>query len=138
MRRTGEENPITTDGMISIPVLPVADIYQAADWYEKALELKTVYLHEGDKDEATNYAVLQRDGFVLHLILDEPPPYEHAWTRAGTGYLYLAVRDVDQVFSEVEARDVEIARGLQTENWGARGFNLTDPSGNAIHIEQHR
>ncbi len=31
---------------------------------------------------------------------------------------------------------VEITRDLREENWGARGFNLKDPSGNEIHIEQ--
>lgn len=118
-------------------VLPVHDIPTATAWYEKALGFETVYLHEGrDASEVTNYAILRRDGLDVHLILDEPPPDQAAWTKAGTGYLYLIVRDVDAVFAEVKATGVAIARGLATDNWGARGFNLTDPSGNAIHVEQ--
>jgi uncharacterized glyoxalase superfamily protein PhnB len=120
----------------TILVLPVADIEKSTEWYKHALGFKTVYLHEGDhEDEATNYAILERDNAQVHLILDEPP-HDLAWTKAGTGYLYLIVRNVDEVFDEVKSRGVEITRGLQTENWGARGFNLLDPSGNAIHIEQ--
>jgi len=101
----------------AITVLPVSNIADAAEWYRKALGIETVYLHESDNE-------------------DEPPPHEQPWTKAGTGYLYLLVRDVDAVSAEVCASGVSITRGLQTENWGARGFNLTDPSGNAIHVEQ--
>lgn len=121
----------------TITVLPVSDIIASVRWYEGSLGLETVYLHEGTTaDEATNYAVLVRDGIEIHLILDEPPPYETSWTKAGTGYLYLKVQDVEAMYREVCGKRVPIARVLQTENWGARGFNLADPSGNAIHIEQ--
>ena len=120
-------------------VLPVSEIRQSTEWYEASLGLETVYLHESEHEgEETNYAVMVRDGVQVHLILDEPPPHNAPWTKAGTGYLSLKVRDVDAMFDEVRSRDVEITRGLQTENWGARGFNLTDPSGNAIHIEQEQ
>ena len=121
----------------AITVLPVDDIYKASAWYEKALGLKTVYLHEGKDDgEVTNYAVMVRDGIHVHLILDEPPPHNAPWTKSGTGYLYIKVEDVDAIYLEVKAAGIDITRDLETENWGARGFNLTDPSGNAVHIEQ--
>jgi uncharacterized glyoxalase superfamily protein PhnB len=121
----------------TITVLPVRDIAEAVRWYEMSLGMETVYLHEGaTEDEATNYAVLSRDGVEVHCILDEPPPHEMAWTKAGTGYLYLKVQDVDAFCQEVLGREVPIARELQTENWGARGLNLADPIGNHIHIEQ--
>ena len=123
----------------TVTVLPVSDIVQSAAWYRLALGFETVYLHEGvDPGEVTNYAVLRRDDLFVHLILDEPPPCRQEWTVAGRGYLYLIVRDVDAVFEEVRLRGVSIARGLETENWGARGFNLTDPSGSAILVEQER
>ena len=122
----------------AITVLPVDDIYKASEWYEKTLGLRTVYLHEGkDPGEVTNYAVMVREGIHVHLILDEPPPYDPPWTKSGTGYLYLKVENVDAMYSEVEATGVEFTRGIEKENWGARGFNLTDPSGNAVHIEQN-
>ena len=127
----------------TILVLPVHNIEESVGWYCATLGFETRYVHEGedededeDEDEAANYAILQRESADLHLILDEPPPYEQPWTQAGTGYLYLIVRDVDAVYDELKSRGAKITRGLQTENWGARGFNLADPSGNAIHIEQ--
>ena len=121
----------------AITVLPVKDIAESTRWYEDSLGLRTCYLHEGStEDEATNYAILARDGLEVHLVLDEPPPYGTSWTKAGTGYLYLKVQDIDSMYEEVCSRHVPVAGPLQTENWGARGFNLTDPSGNSIHIEQ--
>lgn len=118
-------------------MLPVDNISRTTEWYGRVLGFETVYLHEGTKaGEVTNYAITVRDGVPVHLLLDEPPPHERPWTKAGTGYLYLQVRNVDEVFAQVVASGAQVTRGLQTENWGARGFNLADPSGNAIHIEQ--
>jgi uncharacterized glyoxalase superfamily protein PhnB len=120
----------------TITVMPVKNIADAVRWYQKALGFEAIYLHEGDDEtEETNYAVLERGNLHVHLILDEPPPHRRPWTIAGTGYLYLVVRDVEQVFAEVRSSGVEIARGLETEIWGARGFNLLDSSGNSIHVE---
>ena len=121
----------------TITVLPVNDINESLQWFKTALGMEAVYRHEGAHEgEATNYAVMARDGVQVHLILDEPPPYASPWTKAGVGYLYLKVRDVDAMYEATVSKGVAITRALQTENWGARGFNLTDPSGNAIHIEQ--
>lgn len=121
----------------TVTVLPVRDIAESTAWYEQALAFETVYLHEGDESgEATNYAILRRGAVTMHLILDEPPPHRRAWTQAGTGYLYIIVGDVAAVYGELQSRKVEISRPLQTELWGARAFELMDPSGNAIHIEE--
>lgn len=131
----------------TLPVLPVRDMEMAIAWYEQALQLRTVYRHAGDlPTEPTNYAILTRDGLHIHLILDESPSQNDnahadgleapAWTTAGTGYLYLLVQDIDECHLEVQSRKIEISRELQTEIWGARAFNLVDPSGNVIHIEQ--
>ncbi len=121
----------------TITVLPVKDIEEVAKWYEKSIAFHTVYLHEGDKEgEATNYATLQRDDVTFSLILDESPKHESSWTKAGSGYLYLIVKDIEKEYREAQSRGTKISRELRTESWGARGFNLRDPSGNEIRIEQ--
>lgn len=120
----------------TVTVLPVNDISNAAAWYKSALDFETVYLHEGQEEgETTNYAVLEREGLQVHLVLDEPPPHDLPWTKSGTGFLYLIVKDIDAMLREVESRGVQLARGLKTEDWGARGFYMHDPCGNTIHIE---
>jgi uncharacterized glyoxalase superfamily protein PhnB len=118
-------------------IRPVNDIYDTIAWYERALAFKTLYIHgsgrRGEAEDFANYAIMSRDAVEVHFILDEGGP---VWTRSGTGHLGLTVRDVDAVYAEVKSRGVPIARELQRENWPARGFELKDPSGNAVHIEQ--
>ena len=97
----------------------------------------TTYLHEGDEEgEATNYAVLERDAATFHLILDESPQHAASWTKAGSGYLYLLVSDIEAEYAGVKSRGVQIARELRIELWGAKAFNLRDPSGNEVHVEE--
>ncbi len=116
---------------------PVSDIYETIAWYEKALGFESRYIHgsgrRGEAEDFANYAIMNCDSLEVHFILDEGGA---VWTRAGTGHLGLTVRDVDAVYAELQSRGFAIARNLQQENWPARGFDLKDPSGNAVHIEQ--
>ena len=118
-------------------VIPVSDIYETTAWYERVLGFETRYIHgsgkRGETEDFANYAIIGRDLVEVHLIMDEGGP---AWTRSGTGYLYLRVGNVEAVYADVKSQDVAVSRELQRENWRARGFNLKDPSGNEVHIEQ--
>ena len=123
----------------TIPVLPVRDIDASCHWYEKFLGLITRYKHEGDRiGERTNYAVLERDSVQVHLILDEPPPYANSWTKAGSGYLYLRVQEVTSFHRDVQEAGCQLTSKLEAATWGAVGFELRDPDGNLIRVEQER
>jgi uncharacterized glyoxalase superfamily protein PhnB len=117
-------------------VLPVARMSEARDFYARALDFETTYLHDDPvEDPEGNYAILRRDPAELHLILDEPP-HDHPWTKAGTGYVFLIVQDLDAIFAQVQERGVPITRPIIRESWGARAFQLTDPSGNLILVAE--
>ena len=119
----------------SYTVLPVNDIEASIVWYRAALAFEPLYRHEGDEPgEPTNYAILERDGVRVPLILDEELP-EYPWAKAGMGYLYLRVTDAAILAEQVRTRGVSLTRDLQQEPWGSLAFNLTDPSGNRIHLE---
>ena len=121
----------------AIPVMPVRDIESACTWYARALGLTIVTKHEGQHaGEATNYAVLVRDGVQIHLILDEPAPYRGSWTLHGSGYLYLQVKDVEKLHTAVQAARLPLTSELGMSSWGANGFEFRDPSGNLIRVEQ--
>lgn len=127
----------TPQFLCTTSVLPVSDIYESVEWYERALSLQVLYIHgngrRGETEEFANYATMSRDSVEVHFILDEGGP---TWTRAGTGYLFLTVRDVDLEYSEVRSRGIVISGGLQKQNWGTRAFRLNDPSGNEVLIQQ--
>jgi len=109
---------------------------EARGWYERILGFETVYLNtDPDEDPDGNYAILKRDGAEVHLILDDSPR-EHPWSTAGTGYMFLTVQGVDAVFERVQQHGASITRGIITEAWGARAFQLTDPSGNLILVAE--
>jgi len=120
----------------AVLVLPVSDMKQTRAWYAGVLGFETAYLHDDPADDPEgNHAILRRDGAEVHLILDEPPR-EHPWTTAGTGYLFLIVQEVDALFQQVQSTGVKITRGIELESWGARAFQLTDPSGNLILVAE--
>lgn len=120
----------------SVLVLPVRDMTPSREWYASALGFETVFLNTDPEDDPEgNYAILRRDGAEVHLIRDEPPR-EHPWSTAGTGYLYLIVRDVEAVLQDACEAGVVPTRDLRLEDWGARAFQLTDPSGNLILVAE--
>lgn len=121
-------------------VLPVSDMKRSCDWYARALGFQTIYLHNDPvEDPEGNYAILRRDTADVHLLLDETSRGHsrgHPWATAGTGYMFLTVRGVDEIFRHVAEQGVPITRGIMTEPWGARAFQLTDPSGNLILVAE--
>jgi uncharacterized glyoxalase superfamily protein PhnB len=125
-----------TQFLTAIVVIPVDDIYNTIEWYERVLRFETTYVHgrgrRGETEDFANYAIMVRDAVMVHFILDEGGA---VWTRSGSGYLYLKVNGVDTVYSDVMANGATITRGLEHENWPARGFNLKDPSGNARSVK---
>ncbi|MBI2302915.1 MAG: VOC family protein [Armatimonadetes bacterium] len=117
-------------------VLPVADMSVAREWYALALGFETMYLHHDPaEDPAGNYAILRRDGAEVHLLLDEHQT-SHPWTTPGTGYLFLIVKGVDAVYAQVQANGVAVTTAIARQDWGARAFQLTDPSGNLILVAE--
>ena len=118
----------------AVLVLPDSDLKTSRAWYLHALGFETVYLNADPiEDPDGNYAILRRDTAEVHLILDEEPR-EHPWQQAGTGYLFLIVQNVDAVLEHIMTSNVAVTREIRQESWGARAFQLTDPSGDRILI----
>lgn len=124
-------------------VLPVRDIDDTLAWYERVLGFQTRYVHgkgrPGEAEDYANYAIMSRDAAEVHFIMDERAMGHGdgaGWTIPGNGYLYLTVSDADAVHVAVTAAGAAVDGPVRQMNWPARGFNLKDPDGNAIHVEQ--
>jgi uncharacterized glyoxalase superfamily protein PhnB len=117
----------------TLTVLPVTDVQAAAGWYADVLGFQTIFLKSGE--EPANYAVLQRGGLQVHLILDENPSIR-MWTNAGTAYLYLKTTNIEMAYEEIKAKPVQLKQALEKAPWGLLGFLLSDPDGNEIRVEE--
>lgn len=76
----------------------------------------------------------------ISLLLPDHPSQQPLFHRAFRGkgmYLTIEVEDVDAVYKELKAKDIEIAIDLRDEPWGDRHFAIQDPNGVAIDIVEY-
>ena len=112
---------------VSTPTLPVLDLKDAIDFYERAGFGVRVYKEDED-DPGDGFAFVNYDGqsvFDLDVVDTDP-----ARNRAGC---YLIVQDVDGWHARMAADGLPVT-ALEDQPWGMREFALTDPSGNKIRI----
>ena len=114
-------------GVVSTPTLPVLDLREAIDFYERAGFGVRVY-EEDEDDPGDGFAFVNYAGqsvFDLDVVDIDP-------ARNGAG-CYLIVRDPDGWQARMAADGLPVT-GLEDQPWGMREFTLTDPSGNNIRI----
>ena len=106
------------------PILPTEDLAEAKAFYVDRLGFRVAF--EVSEDGRTGLLGLERG--TIELTLDSP--------MAGHGRnacVALHVDDVDSYYREWSAK-VPVLRAPQDEEWGARTFDLLDPSGNTIFV----
>ena len=124
----------------TIPALPARDVAKAVDFYRERFGFDVLH-HDG------GFAVLCRDEAVLHLWeasdeswlergADDRPVQSGAESFiAGTASCRIVASDVDQLFSEYQAKDVlhAVSRaGLDDTDFGTREFSTLDLDGNLL------
>jgi uncharacterized glyoxalase superfamily protein PhnB len=90
---------------------------------------------------ADGFVSLSREGVGFNLIFlrtglntFKPPS---ASGQAGDGLLVvLVVEAIDDEYARVRAEGVEITTPIETEPWGERYFQVTDPNGIVIQLVQ--
>jgi uncharacterized glyoxalase superfamily protein PhnB len=114
-------------GVVSTPTLPVVNLAEAVEFYERAGFGVRVY-REDDDDPGDGFAFVDYDGqsvFDLDVIDIDP-------ARNGAG-CYLIVGDADAWHARVGAAGLPVG-AVEDQPWGMREFTLTDPFGNHIRI----
>ena len=124
----------------TIPALPARDVAKAVDFYRERFGFDVLH-HDG------GFAVLCRDEAVLHLWeasdeswrergSDDRPVRSGAESFiAGTASCRIVASDVDQLFSEYQAKDVlhPVSRdGVDDTDFGTREFATLDLDGNLL------
>jgi catechol 2,3-dioxygenase-like lactoylglutathione lyase family enzyme len=114
--------------------LNVSDPAASAEFAERRLGFRR-------EMEADGFVSLSRDdaGFNLIFLRTGLETFKPDWMRGRRADGILVVFVLDEIDSEYErllGKGVEIATPLQTEPWGERFFQITDPNGVVFQFVQ--
>lgn len=113
-------------GVVSTPTLPVTDMPEAQEFYERAGF--GVHVYTEPDGQPGGFAFVDFDGqSVFDLDAEDIDP---AQNRAGC---FLISADTDTWHARMTAAALPVTP-LENQPWGMREFTLTDPSGNRIRI----
>jgi len=108
----------------AIPILPADDLAAARAFYVNGLGFRVTF--EASPDGRTGLLGLERG--TIELTLDCPME-----GHGRNACVSLHVSDADACYREWSAK-VTPLRAPKNEEWGARTFDLLDPSGNTLFI----
>lgn len=107
-----------------VPVLPVADLARAREFYVTALGFEVDWVWQPEPDEPA-FAQISRAGLSLYLA-------EREATGSATVYLY--VGNVDAWHGELTHAGVAIEQAPRSQPWGNREMSLRDRDGNLLTL----
>jgi catechol 2,3-dioxygenase-like lactoylglutathione lyase family enzyme len=108
----------------AIPILPVEDLASARAFYVNALGFRVTF--EASEDGLSGLLGIERG--TIQMTLDCPMQ-----GHGRNACVALQVEDADAYYREWRAK-VNVLRAPKDEDWGARTFDLLDPSGNTIFV----
>jgi catechol 2,3-dioxygenase-like lactoylglutathione lyase family enzyme len=108
----------------AVPILPADDLAAAKTFYVDGLGFSVTF--EASEDGHKGLLGLNRG--TIELTIDCPTK-----GHGRAACVSLHVDDVDAYYLEWSAR-VSVLRAQRDEEWGARTFDLLDPSGNTIFV----
>jgi catechol 2,3-dioxygenase-like lactoylglutathione lyase family enzyme len=108
----------------AIPILPAGDLAEAKVFYVDGLGFTVTF--EVSEDGHSGLLGLERGGIELTI---DCPMIGHGRNAC----VALHVHDADAYYREWSTK-VPMLRAPRNEDWGARTFDLLDPSGNTIFV----
>lgn len=108
----------------AVPVLPADDLAVAKQFYVDGLGFEVTF--EASEDGKSGLLGVRRG--PIAITLDSPMD-----GHGRNACVSLEVESADRYYDEWRTR-VEIKRPPKNEEWGARTFSVTDPSGNTIFV----
>jgi catechol 2,3-dioxygenase-like lactoylglutathione lyase family enzyme len=108
----------------AIPILPTEDLATAKTFYVDRLGFGVTFETSGDGHSG----LLGIARGTIEMTLDSPMNGHGRNARVA-----LQVDDTDRYYREWSSK-VDVLRPPKDEEWGARTFDLLDPSGNTIFV----
>lgn len=109
---------------LAVPILPADDLSAARVFYVDGLGFEITFEYT---DDGRSGMIGLRRG-TIQLTIDSPMD-----GHGRNACVSLHVQDADAYFDEWSAK-VPVLRAPKNEAWGARTFDLLDPSGNTIFV----
>jgi uncharacterized glyoxalase superfamily protein PhnB len=101
------------------------DAPAAIEWLERAFGLEPRVVHEGDDGRVDHAELVHGDGLVM-LGSERPGDQQR---KAGSGWAYVVVGDLDSHFARAKAAGAEITEEPHTEGYGSF-YGARDLEGN--------
>jgi uncharacterized glyoxalase superfamily protein PhnB len=111
-----------------VPVFFTEDIPATLAYYKEKLGFECL----GTWNDPPVYAIIARDGQVIHFRCAKPPtpnPDKYADELIDA---YLCVEDADALYAEYSDKGVEFTRGLANMPWQSREFVVKDHDGRLL------
>jgi len=108
----------------AIPILPVEDLATAKAFYVNGLGFCVTF--EASEDGRSGLLGVERG--TIQMTLDSPMK-----GHGRNACVALQVDDADAYYREWHKK-VDVLRAPKDEEWGARTFDLLDPSGNTLFV----
>jgi catechol 2,3-dioxygenase-like lactoylglutathione lyase family enzyme len=108
----------------AIPILPAEDLAVAKAFYVDRLGFRVTF----EASEDGHAALLGLERGTIQLTIDSPMD-----GHGRNACVSVQVDDADAYYREWSAK-VKVLRAPKDEEWGARTFDLLDPSGNTIFV----
>ena len=110
------------------PLFFTLDIPGTLAYYEAKLGFKCL----GTWQDPPVYAIVARDQHAIHFRCAEPPKPNPSKYEDELLDAYLFVEDVDALYAEYAARDVEFTHGVVNMPWQSREFVVRDCDGRLL------
>lgn len=126
---------MSTDAPALYPLMHYRDGHAAIDFLERAFGLRRLVVVP-HADGAVQHAELALGQSIFMIGGDRDDP--RLESRPGTGWIYVAVDDVDEHFERARREGAEVLRGPADSEHGFRGYTALDLEGNQWHFGSHR
>jgi len=114
---------------VALPVVFVSSVRASGAFFRDKLGFAIDFLH----GNPPFYASVSRDAARLHLrFVHEPVISPEVREREELLSAFVEVDNINTLFAEYKAAEVEFAQPLRKEPWGASTFIVLDPDGNRI------
>ena len=118
----------------SAPYFPVADVQQAADYYESILGFRKEYAG----GSPPRFAIVSRDGLaIMFRNVADPSRISPNEQQGGTWDAFFWVRDVESLHAELAGRGADVVYGpLIQDEYGMKEFAVRDGHGYVLGFGQ--